>query len=133
MSYLLDTNVCIRFINGYSQPILEKLRSIPADDIFVCSVVKGEMFFGSQKSNNPERSLSVQRKFLSSFQSLPFDDHAAEYFGEIRAYLTRQGNLIGPYDIQIAAIALANDCTLVTHNVREFGRIANLEIEDWEG
>jgi tRNA(fMet)-specific endonuclease VapC len=61
-----------------------------------------------------------------------FDDRAARYFGQIRANLQRQGTPIGPYDLQIAAIALANDLTLVTHNTREFARIDGLRLVDWE-
>jgi len=43
-----------------------------------------------------------------------------------------QGQVIGPYDLQIAAIALAHNLTLVTHNVVEFSRAPNLQIDDWE-
>ena len=71
-------------------------------------------------------------RLSSQFVSLPFDDAAAEVYGRIRAALEAAGTLIGPYDLQIAAIALANDLTLITHNIREFGRVAGLRIEDWE-
>lgn len=57
---------------------------------------------------------------------------AAEYYGRIRAELAAQGSPIGPNDLMIAAIALANELTLVTHNVNEFSRISDLIIEDWE-
>jgi tRNA(fMet)-specific endonuclease VapC len=40
--------------------------------------------------------------------------------------------LIGPNDLLIAAMALANDLVLVTHNMKEFGRIPGLRWEDWE-
>lgn len=70
--------------------------------------------------------------FLNQFKSLPFDDNAALRFGEIRAELASKGTPIGPYDLQIAAIALANNLTLVTHNTKEFNRISNLKIEGWE-
>lgn len=40
--------------------------------------------------------------------------------------------MIGPYDLLIAAIALANNLTLVTHNTNEFSRVPGLVIEDWE-
>ncbi|MDJ0713809.1 MAG: hypothetical protein QNJ54_06275 [Prochloraceae cyanobacterium] len=39
---------------------------------------------------------------------------------------------MSPYDLQIAAIALTHDLTLVTHNVREFNRVQDLNIEDWQ-
>ena len=43
-----------------------------------------------------------------------------------------QGKPIGPYDSQIAAIALTHQLMLVTHNTAEFGRVAGLAVEDWE-
>jgi tRNA(fMet)-specific endonuclease VapC len=51
----------------------------------------------------------------------------------IRAQLALAGTPIGPNDLLIAAIALANGSTLVTHNTGEFGRVNGLRIEDWEG
>lgn len=61
-----------------------------------------------------------------------FDDLAATTFGVIRSQLETQGTPIGAYDLQIAAIALANNLTLVTHNTREFGRMDRLQVEDWD-
>ena len=66
------------------------------------------------------------------FVSLPFDDAAASVYAIIRAHLESAGTPIGPYDLQIAAIALANGLTLVTHNTREFSRVPGLLLEDWE-
>ena len=56
---------------------------------------------------------------------------AAELSGEIRARLETEGQRIGPYDVLIAGIALAEQRLLVTHNTREFGRVPGLTIEDW--
>lgn len=74
----------------------------------------------------------MHRQFLQPYHSLPFDDAAAELAGILRAQLGQPGTPIGPYDLQIAAIALVNGCTLVTHNVSEFSRVPNLVFEDWE-
>ena len=52
--------------------------------------------------------------------------------GQIRAQLQKLGTLIGSYDLQIAAIALANNLILVTHNTREFERVEGLKLEDWQ-
>ena len=71
-------------------------------------------------------------RFFDRFISLPLDDRAAHRGVEIRAALARIGQPIGAYDVLIAAIALANDLTLITHNVAEFSRIARLRYEDWE-
>lgn len=132
LKYLLDTNACIRYITGRSVPLRDKIIATPANQIAVCSIVKAEMFYGSMKSQNPHKSLTEQKEFLEQFQSLPFDDEAALIFGEIRADLAVKGMPVGGYDLQIAAIALANDLTLITHNTNEFSRISNLKIEDWE-
>jgi tRNA(fMet)-specific endonuclease VapC len=55
--YLLDTNVCARYLNGKSPAIRQRLRSTNVKDIAVCSVVKAELFYGAMKSNDPERTL----------------------------------------------------------------------------
>lgn len=132
MRYLLDTNACIRYLNGRAIKLVLKLREMPANTIVISSVVKAELFFGAYKSGMSEDRFARQMRFLNQFESLPFDDAAAQIFGQIRANLTRQGLTIGPYDLQIAAIALANDVTLVTHNFDEFSRVAGLKVEDWE-
>jgi tRNA(fMet)-specific endonuclease VapC len=132
MKYLLDTNTCIRYMNGRSEAIRHKLPTIPARDIVVCSIVRAELAFGVAKSQTPTASAAKLQRFLRPYATLPFDDAAAGRFGQIRAALETAGTPIGPYDMQIAAIALVHGLTVVTHNVREFGRIAGLTIEDWE-
>ena len=132
MIYLLDTNACIVYLNSSNSSVMRRLQSLSPQDIAVCSVVKAELFYGANRSNNPQRTLALQQKFLNNFVSLPFDDGAAIAYGKIRADLAAMGTPIGPYDLQIAAIALANNLILVTHNTREFNRIANLKVEDWQ-
>ncbi len=132
MNYLLDTNVCIIYLKGRNLNLKQRLEAIPTQDIAVCSIVKAELCFGVMKSTNPERNFALQQTFLAQFASLPFDDLAATTFGVIRAQLETGGISIGAYDLQIAAIALANNLTLVTHNTREFERVEGLQVEDWE-
>lgn len=90
------------------------------------------MFAGAYKSKNKEKTLDKLKIFFSPIKSLPFTDEAAEVYGNIRADLEKKGTPIGPYDLQIASIAVLNNLTLVTHNVREFSRVEDLKIEDWE-
>ena len=132
MIYLLDTNVCARYLNGKSLAIRQRLRSTNLTDIAVCSVVKGELFYGAMKSNNLEKTLDRQQELLKLFVSLPFDDDASFIYGRIRAELSTKGIIIGANDLQIAAIAMVNNLILVTHNVREFSRVNGLRFEDWE-
>jgi tRNA(fMet)-specific endonuclease VapC len=132
MIYLLNTNVCIIYLKGKNSHLKQKLENMPLSEIAVCSVVKGELFYGLIRSADPESNLRLQQEFLSQFVSLLFDDQSALVFGEIRAQLAANGTPIGAYDLQIAAIALANNLILVTHNTKEFSRIPQLQLEDWE-
>lgn len=132
MNWLLDTNACIRYLNGRSPKLRARFESTDPTSICMCSVVRAELFFGAALSSDPTRTLASQRVFLSRFPSLPFDDAAAESYAKIRSDLTRRGQIIGPNDLLIAAICRANDVTLVTHNATEFGRVDGLRIDDWE-
>jgi tRNA(fMet)-specific endonuclease VapC len=132
MKYLLDTNVCVKYLNGEPMALRRRLQSTDLEDIAVCSVVKMELFYGAMKSRNPDASWRRQQSFLKVFFSLPFDDIAALIAGRIRAQLAHLGTPIGFNDLLIASIALSHDLRLVTHNVGEFSRVEGLCIEDWE-
>ncbi len=132
MIYLLDTNTCIGYLTRRSSPIVNKLASLSPQDVALCDIVKAELYYGAYKGTRLESNLALFREFFSLFVSLPFDSRVAEVHGRIRARHKALGTPIGPYDLQIAAIALANNLTLVTHNTREFSRVAGLRLEDWE-
>ncbi len=130
--YLLDSNVCIHLLNERSPEIEQHFRSHSPAEIALCSTVKAELLFGARHSQRVEANLQRLKLFFSPLASLPFDDRCAEEYGQIRADLTAQGNLVGPNDMLIAAIARAYDAVLVTHNTGEFGRIIGFRMEDWE-
>lgn len=132
MKYLLDTNTCIQFLRFRESPVKRKLMSVDFASVTLCSVVKAELYFGAQRSALPQEEIARLNEFLRHFASLPFDDAAAEVYGRVRARLARQGALIGPNDLLIASIALANGATLVTHNTAEFQRVTGLPLEDWQ-
>ena len=132
MLFLPDTNVWIHHLNETSSIVQATLSAHSPSEIMMCDVVKAELYYGAFKSARRDANLAVLETLFSSFNSFAFDGKAARIFGDIRADLSRKGTIIGPYDLQIAAIALANNCTLVTHNTGEFSRIAGLELEDWE-
>ncbi|MFZ4534961.1 type II toxin-antitoxin system VapC family toxin [Propionivibrio sp.] len=132
MLFLPDTNVWIRHLNSAPSIVKPRLAAFPPSQISLCDVVKAELYYGAFKSVRRESNLALLEVLFSGFGSFPFDGEAAYIFGDLRAELARKGTPIGPYDLQIAAIALANNCTLVTHNTNEFSRIAGLKLEDWE-
>jgi tRNA(fMet)-specific endonuclease VapC len=133
VTWLLDTNVCVHYLrSGDGSPIATHMAEQNAEDVVLCSVVRAELVFGALKSRDAAENLAKVKQFLSRFLSLPFDDVAANAYGQIRADLTKCGMTIGPNDLMIASIASARDMTLVTHNVGEFSRVPGLKIEDWE-
>jgi tRNA(fMet)-specific endonuclease VapC len=131
MTYLLDTNICIELLNERDSRAAKKLAVISPQEIRLCSVVKAELYHGAYKSGR-EMNITLVRAFSASFDSLPFDNGAAEIYGQLRTALEKQGKLIGPHDLLIASIALANGVTLITHNTDEFKRVPDLILEDWQ-
>ncbi|MCL2881123.1 MAG: PIN domain-containing protein [Treponema sp.] len=89
------------------------------------------MEYGASKSKNREKNRNALQRFLSPFEIINFDTKDAEIYGIIRADLERNGNIIGPYDMQIAAQAFRWSCILVTNNTKEFQRVSGLKLENW--
>ena len=130
--YLLDTNACIRILNGTSPSLVDHLRAVPRSLVRLSSVVKAELLYGARKSTRIAENLRLLERFFDTIASLPFDDRCAEEYGVLREELDRAGTPIGANDLLIAATARVHRAILVTHNVREFSRVAELRLEDWE-
>ncbi|MCB1189941.1 MAG: type II toxin-antitoxin system VapC family toxin [Leptospiraceae bacterium] len=129
--YLLDTNICIYFLNGISLSVKENLLLKNPENIYLCSVVKAELYYGAIKSKYQNQNILKIDRFAEKFISLSFDDSASLIYGGIRAELESKGIPIGPNDLMIASIAIANNLILVTNNTKEFGRIQKLSLENW--
>lgn len=132
MTYLLDTNACIRVLNGSSEPLIARLRRSAPSEIRISSITRAELLYGARRSARVAENLRLLAAFFAPLVSLPFDDACAEQYGALRASLSAAGRPIGPNDLLIAATALAHNLTLVTHNLREFSRVTGLKVEDWE-
>jgi tRNA(fMet)-specific endonuclease VapC len=130
--FLLDANICVHIMNQRAPMVAQKFQQENPDSIALCSVVKSELLYGAYHSQRIEDNLALLERFIAPLTSFPFDDACAEKAGVIRAELARKGQPIGPNDLLIAATALANNLTLVTHNTREFARVNGLALEDWE-
>jgi len=129
--YLLDTNVCVDYLNGRYASVIERVRDAAPDDLCLSSVVVAELRYGADKSSRPRRNHGKLDVLLAEIDCADFDLEAAARFGRVRAGLERNGTPIGPYDMMIAAHALCLSAVLVTDNVREFQRVEHLEIENW--
>lgn len=123
MSFLPDTNACITLLRQRSPELTARWHVTKASEMVLCSVIVYELRHGAERSFDPVREHAKLDLFLAPFTSLPFDDTCARRCAEIRRELERTGSVIGPHDLQIAAIALYHGLTLVTHNTREFSRI----------
>lgn len=129
--YLLDTNACIAWLKGEPR-VTRKILAQGAGRLWICAPVRSELWFGACRSAKVEQNQASLRGLFSLIPCLAFDDRAAERCGELRAYLANIGQPIGPYDLQIASIALVNDMALVTRNIGEFKRVPALLSENWQ-
>ena len=130
MAWLLDTNIVIAAIKGV--PVMrERLREVLAIDLLLSPVVLGELEYGVEKSEYPERNREKLRTVIDGFPLLPLDAETSHAYGRIRASLERQGKSTGGNDLWIAAQALAAGATLVTDNLQEFQRVPDPKVENW--
>ena len=130
-THLLDTNTWIYALKGQPTTLVARLGAVNPASVAFCSVIKAELLHGAYRYGNQERRLALLHALFSRHHSFAFDDRTAEIYGRIRHALETQGQVIGPMDLQIAAIALANNLILVTHNTAEFARVMGLSLEDW--
>lgn len=132
MKWLLDTNACIRYLNGRAPNLQSRLQQTPPADLLVARRSRPSFTTAPREAMTRPGTRQLQDTFLAPFTSLPFDDAAADAYATIRTAPALRVQRIGPNDLLIAAIAVANGVTLVTHNTGEFGRVPGLLIEDWE-
>jgi tRNA(fMet)-specific endonuclease VapC len=127
---VLDTNTLIYFFKRQGR-VAERLLAQPPREIGVPTIVIYELEVGIAKSTSPEKRRRQLTELLAAVTVLPFGAAEAQQAARIRAELERAGEPIGPYDILIAATALAHGGRLATRNVKEFGRVPDLLLEDW--
>lgn len=129
--YLLDTNIVSYWMRG-DAAVIARIRLHSPSVLALATVTLAEIHYGIEKSpvRKKERESKIQR-IASELEILSFDENAARAYGGMRAYLERKGRVISERDLQIAAIARAHNRIVVTHNVKEFGRIPRLKVEDW--
>ncbi len=131
--YLLDTDSLSYFFRGEGR-IAEHLRALTPADIGLPAPVLYESRHGMLRLSSGARQtalLTALDRAIDTLEVVPFDAAAAEAAARARTQLEESGVGIGPIDVQIAGIALAQSATLVTRNVREFSRVAGLVIDNW--
>ena len=131
MRVLLDTNICIYMIKNKPPEVRKHFERFVPGDIAISSITVAELQYGVEKSAAREKNALALEAFLLPLEIAPFDMESALAYGKIRAALESQGKPIGSMDMLIAAQAIAQDFTLITHNLKEFDRIPGLRCETW--
>jgi tRNA(fMet)-specific endonuclease VapC len=132
--YVLDTNTIIALLKDRPTSVRAQVEArVRAQvSVYVPTIVMFELWYGVANSTRREENATrLEALSRAPFQFVGFEHEDARVAGEIRAALAAKGTPIGPYDLLIAAQALRRAATLVTANVREFGRIEGLAVEDW--
>jgi tRNA(fMet)-specific endonuclease VapC len=131
MKIMLDTDICIYLIKHNPPIVLEHFEKYQVGDIGISSITLSELRYGVAKSLHREKNYEALEEFLIPLEIIPFDEKAAETYGDLRAALEKSGKLIGAMDMLIAAHALSLGMPLATNNAQEFSRIDSLHILDW--
>lgn len=131
MTWLLDTNTCIYFLNRASEGIGKRFQELSPAQIKLPSITVAELYYGAEKSKCKAKNRERVKRFVSTFEIVAFDEIACVTYAEVRHSLEKSGNPVGPMDLLIASIGLAHNFTVVTNNLKEFKRIKGLKIENW--
>jgi len=130
LKYMLDTNIVIYTIKNRPEQV-RKIFKQHKNQMCISAVTKGELIYGAERSSRPEQNLIDIEGLIARLEVAPFEDHASEHFGQLRAELYRIGQPIGPYDMMIAGHARAMGLILVTNNMKAFERVPGLRVENW--
>jgi tRNA(fMet)-specific endonuclease VapC len=130
MTYLLDTNACIYFLNGTPAPLIERILHCGPRGLAVSSLSVAELHFGAARSARRKANLERVHAFLRELKTEPFTDGCAAEFGRVKAELLKAGTPIPDFDIAIAATALALDYRVVSSDA-DLRRVRGLDVEDW--
>jgi tRNA(fMet)-specific endonuclease VapC len=131
MHYLLDTDTVSQLIRGHNIKLLAKAKGLKAQQAAISVISRGELAFGVALKPMSDAFMRNFDAVLSALPVLTVPEEVSKHYGDIRAHLHKLGQPIGPNDMWIAAHARALGYTLVSHNLREFGRVPKLRVESW--
>jgi tRNA(fMet)-specific endonuclease VapC len=124
---LLDTNIVIAL---FADEASVKQQLAIVGEIFIPSIVLGELYYGARKSARAEQNIARIDEFAAGNTVLLCDTTTARQYGVIKAQLRVKGKPIPENDIWIAAIAEQHQLTLVTRD-SHFQHVDGLVIEQW--
>jgi tRNA(fMet)-specific endonuclease VapC len=128
-TFMLDTNT-ISFIIKGNEFVVKRMIAVPMVSICISSITEGELLFGLAKRPDANNLHKAVQELLRRVDVLPWDSHAAQHYGSLRAKLVSIGKTLGSLDLLIAAHAMSVNAVLIT-NDKAFSQVENLRIEDW--
>jgi tRNA(fMet)-specific endonuclease VapC len=129
--FFLDTDTIIYSLKG-DEAVAAHLRRHMDDAISVCVITLMELYYGAYKSQNIAGNLAKIKSLEQGLEIIPVGTEAVEIFGMLKARFEKEGTRLDDFDLVIAACALTRNLTLVTNNIRHFGRIEGLKLANWK-
>jgi len=129
--YMLDTDISSYLMKRSNELVLTRLQTVAVADVCISVITKSELLYGVEVSPRKQKDQLALDAYLRHVEVLEYPDEAAFHYAQIRAALKAGGSMIGANDLFIAAHARSLGLTLVTNNTPEFGRIQNLQLENW--
>ena len=127
--YLLDTNVIIDMFKG-NQRVQERIFRAEFHNCCISEITLAELYVGAFKGGR-SKQLQEIGFVCKRFRIIPITS-ALERYARFRVQLEQKGATIDDFDLFIAATAVTEGYTLVTHNLKHFERIEGLRTEDWD-
>lgn len=127
---MLDTNIVIYVIKRRPLEVLQTFNELTGL-LCISAITVSELKHGVEKSQQPAHNRRQVEDFLSRLDILDYGQKAADHYGDIRASLEKQGQIIGINDLHIAAHARSEGLIIVTNNTKEFSRVSGLRVENW--
>ncbi|NOV24365.1 type II toxin-antitoxin system VapC family toxin [Cupriavidus necator] len=127
--YMFDTNMCIYLMKNQPPQVAERFAQCFEGDVVLSAISLAELEYGVTTSCDPQGARRALQALIGRVPVLPVNAAAARAYGPVRA-ATRERKA-DALDKLIAAHAIAEDLTMVTRNVGDFGAYPGLRVEDW--
>ena len=131
MGVIFDTSVLIALERG--SHAIEKLVVGRESEPFGISVITvSELLHGVYRADSEKRRLTrgaFVEKIIQIFPIYPFDVNAARIYAKLWSNLAKKGMTIGAHDLMIASAAIALGFSVITADVRDYGKIKEVSVE----
>ena len=130
MRYVIDSDILIYFFKHHPK-VTKKFETTDLDQFGTTIINYTELLFGAYNSVKVQQNLDNIKSFMENISIINFDKNAGETFAQLKTNLRKLGKVIADLDLMIASICISNNYILVTNNTKHFGRINELEFENW--